>query len=766
MAQSSQNLAVRRAVTVLLILLFLGFGSCIIYLGYVQIFRGDDYRTKAESNQLHDTEISAERGIIYDRNMKELAKSASAWKVVIYPSSLTDLEIREKLVKNLAPVIVDRDDNGNYTKEDLAETEELISSKAELTNYGYLVIKNRLEKETRDKVLKFMEEEIKNEKGEVIARYGDFISVESDVKRYYPYGNFASTVIGFTGVGDVGRAGLELKYDSVLTGTNGRVVTASNGSYGNNAMPDEYETVYDPIQGTSLVTTLDETIQRYLEESLTQTIEDTQAKSAYGIAMDVQTGAILAMTSKPDYDSNSPYIITDSRFLKQIADIEDEIEREKKELEYQYSQWRNRTISDTYEPGSVFKIVTAAAALEENTWPLNKTYNCTGSIKVETEEMKCDHDGGHGSQDFKQALANSCNPFFINLGLELGQETFFKYFEAFGFAESTGIDLPAEAEPVKGVTYHHGSTMTRVQLASSSFGQSFQVSPIQMLSAISAVANGGKLMQPYIVSKMLDEDGNVIKENKPVVKRQVVSENTAEVLIDMMREVVNNGTGLSGYVAGYRVAGKTGTSEKLGAENEGKYVASFVCFAPADDPKVALLIAVDEPVGDYYGSKVAAPVASVVMQKIMTYMNVEPQYTEEESEYVEITASSVTGKTVEEAQTILEEEGFSVRIMGEGEKVVEQVPASNQSVTKGGTVILYTEKTSEKEKTYVPDMIGYSVSDVYTLANYAGINVKIVGNGYNTYGFVSYRQSVEAGSEIGYGDTVTVYFKSLSADAD
>lgn len=763
MAPSSNKTAANRAIIVLLALLVLGFGSCIIYLGYVQLAKGDEYRAKAEQNQLLDTEISAARGIIYDRNMKELAKSASAWKVIIYPSKLTDENVREQLIKDLSAVLVTKDKNGKYTQKNYNDTEKSVRSKAEMTNYNYLVVQGRIEKDLRDKVLELMKKEVRS--GEDTTTYSRYIDIEDDVKRYYPYGTFASTVIGFTGADEVGRAGLELSYNSELTGINGRTISAVNGGYGNDAMPSEYETKYDPQQGMSLVTTLDETIQRYLEESLSQAIKDTDAKSAYGIVMDVKTGAVLGMSSKPDYDSNDPFTITDTRMTEELKTIAKEAERDEKELEAQYSQWRNRTISDTYEPGSVFKVVTAAAALEENLWPLDKTYTCIGSITVEDRIINCAHTEGHGTQDFSTALANSCNPFFINLGLTMGKETFFKYFEAFGLTDDTGIDLPAEASPVEDVTYHGLANMGTVELASSSFGQSFQVSPIQMLSAISAVANGGKLMQPYIVSRILNEKGEAVKQISPKVKRQVVSESTCNTLKSMMSQVVNSGTGINGYVAGYRVAGKTGTSEKLGID-EKKYVASFVCFAPSDDPKVAVLVAIDEPVGEYYGSQIAAPLGAEVMQKIMTYLNVEPKYTEEEQQYVGITATNVTGRETNEARSVLEDEGFNVRVVGYGEKVLEQSPSSNQPITKGGTIILYTEKVTEKEKATVPNMVGYGVDYIYQLANYSGINVKIVGSILNNEGFVSYRQSKEAGTEVNYGDTITVYFKSASTDID
>ncbi len=748
--QANENTMVKRALHILIIIVAIGFGACAIFLGYVQLGLGEEYRAKAEDNQLRDSEISAERGVIYDRNGKELAKSASAWKIVIYPNKLSESNnAREIVIKKLAEV--------------LDMKEDTVRAKAELSQYGNMVVKYRVEKDVRDEILELLEEKCETVKAddgtEIDRKFSRYIGVENDVKRYYPYNSFASTVLGFTGTNDVGTGGLELQFNSILTGTPGRKITAVSGQ--GDSMPSEYETVTDAVQGTSLVTTLDETIQRYLEEGLDQSIRDTQAEYAYGIIMDVNTGAILAMSSKPDYDLNNPYEITSQTVREHLDEIVDERQKEEAETTAWFNQWKNRTISDTYEPGSVFKIITAAAALEENIWDMSKTYVCGGAIQVDDRRMHCSHREGHGTQTFAQAFANSCNPFFIQLGLDMGVDNFYKYFEAFGFTEKTGIDLPSEEVG----NYHTADSMkkTKVQLASSAFGQSFTVTPIQTITAVSAIANGGKLLQPHIVSKTLDPDGNVISETKPTVKRQVISENTAEIITSMMEDVVATGTGQNAYVAGYRVAGKTGTSEIL--EEPGEYIASFACFAPADDPQVAMLIAVKKPIGEYYGSQIAAPVAADIMQKIMVYMNVEPKYTDEETAHVDRNADNVVGKSVEEARQTLTNSGFNVKVMGNGDKVVEQVPSSNQTISANGTVILYTEQNSEKQITTVPDFVGMTVNQVYAAANNSGVNVSIVGNAVSS-NFISYKQDKEKNTKVYYGDTITVYFKSTSSDAE
>ena len=748
--QANEKTMVKRALHVLIFIVVLGFGACAIFLGYVQLGLGEEYRAKAEDNQLRDSEISAERGVIYDRNGKELAKSASAWKIVIYPNKLSESNnAREIVIKKLADI--------------LEMKEETVRGKAELSQYGNMVVKYRVEKDVRDEILALLGETcetVKAEDGSAVERkFSRYIGVENDVKRYYPYNSFASTVLGFTGTNDVGTGGLELQYNSILTGTPGRKITAVSGQ--GDSMPSEYETITDAVQGTSVYTTIDETIQRYLEEGLDQSIKDTQAEYAYGLIMDVNTGAILAMSSKPEYNLNNPYEITSQTVREHLDEIMDERLKEEAETTAWFNQWKNRTISDTYEPGSVFKIITAAAALEENTWDMSRNYVCGGAIQVDDRRMHCSHREGHGTQTFSQAFANSCNPFFIQLGLDMGVDNFYKYFEAFGFTEKTGIDLPSEEVG----NYHSADSMkkTKVQLASSAFGQSFTVTPIQTITAVSAIANGGKLLQPYVVAKTVDPEGNVISEAEPVVKRQVISEKTAEIITGMMEDVVATGTGKNAYVAGYRVAGKTGTSEIL--EEPGFYTASFACFAPADDPQVAMLIAVKKPVGEYYGSQIAAPVAADIMQKVMVYLNVEPKYTEEENKHVDRNADNVIGKTVEEAKQTLTSSGFNVKVVGSGERVVEQVPSSNQTISANGTVILYTEKNAEKQVTTVPNFIGMTVNQVYYAANSAGVNVSIVGNAASS-SFVSYKQDKEANTKVYYGDTITVYFKSTSSDAE
>lgn len=742
-----------RAAIVFGLLAVVVFGLTTVNLVRIQLIDSEQYKQQAEKNQLQDTEIAAERGIIYDANGTVLAQSASVWKVYIMPSEIEDEGFKLDLCRKLSEIT-------GVAAEDIQE-------KADKSKYSYLVVKRQIELEEKEKISELLSQYYSytvvgdegTEKKKIY--YSSAIGIDPDVKRYYPYSTLASNVLGFTGTDDIGRSGVELYYNTVLTGTPGRIITAKNGK--SDAMSQEYETVYDAQQGTSLVLTLDEVIQRYLEESLQQVYVDSKCAGAYGVVMQVDTGAILGMACVGNYDLNNPQALTEEESTE-ISAIEDAEERSAARNNLLYSKWRNFLISDSYEPGSVFKIITAAAAIEENVVPNDFSFHCSGRIKVATETIKCHDRDGHGTENFTQGLMNSCNPFFITIGQMLGKDKFFEYFEAFGFTEKTGVDLPAESTPVAGVNYHSLESMGIVELSSSSFGQSFQVTPIQMVTAISAIANGGYLMTPYIVSKQLNSDGNVISETTPTARRQVVSEETAAQVAEMMEAVVNEGTGKNAYVAGYRVAGKTGTSQKLG--KTGYYVASFGCFAPANDPEIAVLILVDEPVGQINGGQICTPVAAQVVEKTLEYLDVERQYTEEELAKLDTTTPSLIGETVADAKELLNEKGFEYKIVGGGETVVSQMPNYNEAIPQGGIVVLYTEPDAERVTVTVPNLTLMTLSMANKYALSAGLNIKISGNALNEGELISYSQSIEEGTEVEYGTTVTVYFKSNTGVSD
>lgn len=733
----------------LAIIIILGFGATIFGMGYSQLYKGDFFKTKAETQQLSDTAITAQRGIIYDANMSVLAQSASAWKISLNATAFA--EIPAKAQEQVYSALINT----------LGVTREYLENKASYKQYNSVSIKTKVEKEAKDKLEAFVKgtfiDKNNNEQS-----FGSVVMIDEDVKRYYPYSTLASQILGFTGTDNNGLSGLESYYNSTLTGVDGRVISArSNSSV---AQDIEYKSVYEAKQGTSLVLTVDETIQRYLENALSSCYETSKANSCTGIVMDVKTGAILAMSTKGDFDPNDPYTINDKRTIESVNKITDTKEKEKAEEEAMYSQWRNRAISDTYEPGSVFKLITMAAGLEENVVKYDEKFTCTGSVNVADRIYSCHNTAGHGTQTLTEGLMNSCNPYFITIGQRLGVDTFYKYFEAFGFTEETGIDLPGEASPKAGVTYFKKDTMTKVNLASSSFGQSFQITPIQMITAVNAIANDGKLMQPYIVSKTLDSDGNVISQNQPIEKRQVVSESTSEKIMASMEQVALNGTARNAYVAGYRVGGKTGTSDKL--NNVGQVVASFVGVAPTNDPRITVLIVVDEPEGATGGGAVAAPVAGEVIENTLTYLNVERQYNDSEKALLDVQVPSVTGDSVSEAKSSLEEDKFSVQIVGEGDKVLSQMPASGQYIPQGGVIVLYTEKQKKKLKTVVPDFTGMTITEANYAAVNAGINIKVSGNSLSEESMTAYRQSSLKGSEVESGSTVTVYFRTTSGVSD
>ena len=675
----------RRGLIAIAVLLLVGFGADIIKLFYLQVIKGEEYKTKAEAQQLSDTQIAADRGIIYDCNMNVIAESASAWLVYVNPSRIKDDAQRSLIASGLAEILSLKAEN--------------IKDKISNDKYSYVKIAGKVEYNEKSKITDFITDN---------DLYG-IVSVDPDTKRYYPYSTFASSVIGFTGDGDSGRAGLELQYDDSLTGVAGRIITAKTARDG--SMKSNYETIYDAERGVSHILTIDKNIQYFLEKGLKQALIENDAASAYGIVMEVETGAIKAMATMPDYDLNTPTVITDEETLKELAKITDGEKYAKAYNEKIYTMWRNRAISDTY----------------------------------------------------------SCNPFFITVGQKLGTERFFKYFEAFGFTEKTQIDLPGEASPVANVTYYTPDNMGIAELSSCAFGQTFQVSAIQMITAVCCVANDGKLMQPYLLQSMVDEDGNTVYEASPEVKRQVVSKKTSEKVIAMMEQVVADGTGKNAYVPGYRIAGKTGTSEKLGSKRkDGKiqHIASFSGCAPANDPKIAVLIVIDEPQSEYHGGgTIAAPVAGSIIEQTLKYLNVEPTYTDEELAKLNAATPEVSSMTVSAAKAALQSKGFTPRVIGNGETVVSQYPIGGQNISHGGVVILYTESDGAESEGTVPDLTGLSISACNDKAVNAGFNIKISGASLNSE-VVSYKQSVEPGTKCELGTTITVYIKTTTGVQD
>jgi len=757
--QTTSDRLFHRAMIVLFTLIFAGFGAGAYGLVSVQLVNGAEFAAKAKESQLRDTEVAARRGTIYDINGAALAQSASASKVYINPhsldSALNKAEILDALCGELAPI--------------LGITPEKVRRQAGYINNNYMALQGQVDSETMEKVSAFRDKALVIQEKSDEPRYADtggvkstkstfayYVGVQPDIIRFYPLGKLAANVLGFTGAEDIGRAGLELFYDKTLTGVPGRIVSAKNAADAN--LPIEYEDMYDPVPGHSLVLTIDEVAQRFLERALEQAKLDAKAKAAYGIVMDVKTGAVLGMACAPNYDPANYQEIADKNLRAQIASIANEEEREKAYSNAMMAQWRNGTLELTYEPGSVFKTITFSAALEEGIVDQDTHYSCGGGIQIANRFIRCHKRSGHGNQSLAEGLMNSCNPFTITIGQQLGVEKFYKYFEGFGFTEPTGIDLPNEYSPRKGINIHAKENMRQVELASCSFGQSFEASPIQILTAVSAIANGGRLMRPYIVEKELNEDGQVIRQTQPVVRRQVISENTARQIRAMMEQVVTAGTGKNGYVAGAHVAGKTGTSQKL-SDPAGGYVASFCAFAPADNPEISLLIAIDDPQGMINGGQIAAPPAAQIMESVLAHKNIEMRYTDKEQEELGGSTPDMNRKTAAEAKSLLEKDGFRAQIIGEGKDVLHQIPEPGQSIAKGGLVILYTDGSQANHMVTVPKLTGMTITQAAREAAAAGLNIKLTGN-FGSTGLITYRQSIPAGHEVQLGETVTVHFVS------
>ena len=744
---------------VLVLLLLLGF----VRVGYIIAVHGDEYRSKAEANQLYDTVLRPIRGTIYDCNHTAMVTSASAYILCVSPRSIFNFfdtrvsnrdEVLEKFTKDVGTTIADI--IGMKRKKVIGMLRDYEKS--------YVRIKQKVDASQRLHLDDYFTEDyiygLSAKEKELKVRPKAFFSYESDSLRLYPENNFCSTVIGVTDADGNGITGVEKFYNETLSGKAGRVVTARNAS--GKSLDSSYETIFNAQPGNGIVLTVDQNIQHYLENALATALDTTKAKGVYGIVMDVHTGAIKAMSDKPDFDLNNPRKLLDESAVKELEEYKEDTDKYSEKLsEKLFDQWNSFCVTSTYEPGSTFKIFTAAAALEEGKVDLNTTYTCTGAYQVARDTLiHCANTSGHGTQTLTQGLMNSCNPFFISIGQKLGKDTFNKYFEAFGFTERTGIDLTGEAYPV----YHQFDKMTTVDLASTSFGQSFRVSPIQMITAGCAIANGGKLMTPYIVDSVLDQNGNVVKKTEPTVKRQVVSEGTAATVRQMMEAVVEGGTGKNAYIEGYRVAGKTATSEKLdaaGGADQLLYIASFLCFAPANDPQVAVLVGVDEPPGNYRGGGVlAAPIAKEVMEATLKYMNVEPQYTAEELKKVSRTTPSLIGETTAAARSKAQAAQLTLRVIGDGETIVSQVPTAGQSISENGVIVAYTEN-AKTQKVEVPSFIGMTKSSVKQEAAAVGLNITFSGPA-DASGATAVRQSIEPGVEIQAGTTVTVQFQATA----
>ena len=734
----AQRLRQRTAILILLILV-LGFGAAVLRLTYLTTVQSSELQESAVDLQLADTTVSAKRGTIYDANGNVLAESASVWQVVMSPVNFKNDKQRQAAAKGLSEIF------------DLEYNDVLDDTKQQS---HYVVVKRRIESDEREKVLELIDTLKKD------YSCSGVIQLLDDYKRYYPKNSLASSVIGFTGSDDQGLEGIEYEYDSYLSGTPGRIITAQNAR--GTDMPFRYEQNVESEDGNNVYLTIDETIQSICEKYMQKGVEDNNVlNKGVCIAMDVNTGAILAMVTTDGYDLNNPYELSakDKKKIKSTAKSK-QAEAESAALS---AKWRNKAVADTYMPGSVFKMCVASAALEENLVNEKTSFTCTGSISVEGETIHCSNISGHGTQNFVEVISNSCNPAFIQIGQMLGAGKFRQYYQGFGFSDKTGIDLPGEAED----SFWKEGKMGGVDLAVASFGQNFTITPIQMITACAAVSNGGYVVQPHVVSKITDSKGNVIKTVDKKVKRQVISDDTSKKMNEYLEYNTERQGAAAGYISGYKVAGKTGTTEKRGVTKfessfSEDYISSFCGYAPADDPQIAMLVFFDTPDGDaYYGSQVSSPVFINIMSEVLPYLDVKTSYTDEELGYVDASAGDYTGVSVDEAKTAVEADGFTATVKGNGSTVISQIPTVSSGLQKGGSIVLYTDSNSQSETVSVPSLIGLSPDEVNNVASAYGLNVSF--SGATTSSGTSSSQNIEAGTSVSPGTVITVSFADSSS---
>lgn len=636
----------------LLIFLFCAMFGYLLLTGrlvFIELFRAEGWQEMAYEQQTRDRLITPKRGSILDRNGEGIALTETVNAVSVIPVQVKE---KEKTAQFLADAL-------ELEYEDVLEK---VKQKVALVR-----IKTKVDTETAAAIRK--------------AGYPG-VEVDEDVQRVYPYSELAAQVIGFVGKDNQGIIGLEAKYDEMLEGEQGKILTLTDSR--GNEVDSEQERIA-PVDGQNLVTTIDVVMQQYAEQTIAKAVETKGAKRGVIIILNPQNGEIYAMANYPTFDLNDPFTINDS----ELAAVWDTFSQEEQN-NYLNQMWRNTAINDTYEPGSTFKIVTSSAGLEEGVVTPESSFFCRGFHIAGDRQIKCwRYPRTHGAETFVQGVQNSCNPVFMEVGERLGAETFLEYMQKFGFAQKTGVDLAGEATGI----IHKLENIGLVELATMSFGQSFQITPLQLLRAASAIVNGGNLITPHFAKGIADEEGNIIENFQYEQGQQVISRETSETMKTILESVVSEGTGSKAYIPGYRIGGKTATSEKL-PRRSGKYIASFMSFAPAEAPQVMALVLIDEPQGVYYGGTVAGPVMQELLQNILPYLGIEPQYNEKEAAEAAETVTTVpdlTGMTLGEAKNALFQAGLSAEVEKEGEAIVRQTPPAGETVNKGTKVILSME---------------------------------------------------------------------------
>ena len=792
----------------MLIMLLLGVASFTVLfwkLYDLQINRHDELKAEAVSQQTDSMVISASRGTIYDKNGEIMAISYSTETVLLDPGGVQDFvesqeqkiqdaaeEAAEKGAPYTAPEVLDQAYIARGLSRILDVEEETILEHLENTANRYWEVKKKVDQDVADEVRRFINGEIDDEGNQLtmVNEDGNTVLISNpsrrptslqgihltpDTKRLYPFGSLAGNVIGFVNASNVGAYGLEASYDDVLNGSNGLTVTPTNVN-GTPLLFSGGEQMFDAENGSSLVLTLDTNVQYALEKGLESMLDKYDAANGgTGIVMDVNTGGIVAMASYPNYDPGDFSTIYTEGLQAELDAALAEIQQNRSTYEteeaynqalanaratIQFKQWRNKCYQDTYEPGSTFKPITLATALEEGVVNMNTTFTCTGSIHVEGwgKPINCSKRAGHGTQTLKVATGNSCNPAFVTMGLKIGTEAYYRYLKSFGLMETTGIDLPAEAEGIFANEDSFNSNV--VSLAAYSFGQTFNVTPLELIRAQAATINGGYLYTPYLVEQVLDDEGNILSQHETTAVRQVISEETSAKVRECLEWVVSDGGGRNGQVTGYRIGGKTGTADKTGTKD---VVVSFMCFAPADDPQYIMLLTMDTPSRTtgtaVFGGTMVAPVASQIMSEILPLLGVEPDYTAEELVGADTTVPNVVGQTREAAEDRLADLGFTFRTVGDGDTVTDQTPAGGAIVPGNASIILYLGQEKPDTPCTVPNVVGKSASEANKAITNAGLIMKVTGTTTASSGNVyAITQSLPAGTEVAAGTVVTVQF--------
>ena len=791
----------------MLIMLLLGVASFTVLfwkLYDLQINRHDELKAEAVGQQTDSMVISASRGTIYDKNGEIMAISYSTETVLLDPGGVQDFvesqeqkiqdaaeEAAEKGAPYTAPEVLDQAYIARGLSRILDVEEETILEHLENTADRYWKVKKKVDQDVADEVRRFINGEIDDEGNQLTTVDEDGntvlistggrptrlqgISLTPDTKRLYPFGSLAGNVIGFVNANNMGAYGLEASYDDVLSGSTGLTITPTNVN-GTPLLFSGGEQMFDAENGSSLVLTLDTNVQYALEKGLESMLDKYDAANGgTGIVMDVNTGGIVAMASYPNYDPGDFSTIYTEGLQAELDAALAEIQQNRSTYEteeaynqalanaratIQFKQWRNKCYQDTYEPGSTFKPITLATALEEGVVNMNTTFTCTGSIHVEGwgKAINCSKRAGHGTQTLKVATGNSCNPAFVTMGLKIGTEAYYRYLKSFGLMETTGIDLPAEAEGIFANEDSFNSNV--VSLAAYSFGQTFNVTPLELIRAQAATINGGYLYTPYLVEQVLDDAGNILSQHETTAVRQVISEETSAKVRECLEWVVSDGGGRNGQVTGYRIGGKTGTADKTGTKD---VVVSFMCFAPADDPQYIMLLTMDTPSRTtgtaVFGGTMVAPVASQIMSEILPLLGVEPDYTAEELVGADTTVPNVVGQTREAAEDRLADLGFTFRTVGDGDTVTDQTPAGGAIVPGNASIILYLGQEKPDTPCTVPNVVGKSASEANKAITNAGLIMKVTGTTTASSGNVyAITQSLPAGTEVAAGTVVTVQF--------